>query len=59
MVTIKLGNKKKSFPSIKAAAEAAGMPYITLYQRLRAGMKPKEAMKAPVRPYTRHTEVTA
>lgn len=51
MVTIKMGNKKKSFKSIRLAAEAAGMPYMTLYMRLRAGVKPVTAMKKPVRKY--------
>lgn len=53
MVTIKLGAKKKSFKSIRLAAEAAGIPYMTLYMRLRAGVKPVTAMKKPVRVYTK------
>lgn len=53
MVTIKLGNKKKVYRSIKLAAEAAGMPYMTLYMRLRAGDKPATAVKKPVRVYTK------
>lgn len=56
MVTIKLGNKKKSFKSIRLAAEAAGMPYITFYQRLRAGDKPATAIKKPVRQYNKKQE---
>lgn len=56
MVTIKLGNKKKSFKSIRLAAEAAGMPYITLYMRLRAGMTPSQAIKTPVREYNKRKE---
>jgi hypothetical protein len=51
--TISLGTKKKAFKSIRLAAEAANMPYMTFYMRLRAGMKPGEAVKKPVRPYTR------
>ena len=56
MVTIKLGNKKKSFKSIRLAAEDAGMPYITFYQRLRAGMPPAKAIKMPVREYNKRKE---
>ncbi len=56
MVTIKLGNKKKSFKSIRLAAEAAGMPYITFYQRLRAGDSAVVAMKKPVRKYNKRKE---
>lgn len=51
MITIKLGNKKKFYRSIKLAAEAAGMNYITLYMRLRAGDKPVTAVSKPVRVY--------
>lgn len=51
MVTLKLGNKKRIFKSIRLAAEAAQMPYITLYMRLRAGVKPVTAMNKPVRKY--------
>lgn len=51
MVIVKLGNKKKAYRSIKLAAEAAGVKYITLYQRLRAGDKPATAVSKPVRKY--------
>lgn len=51
MVIVKLGNKKKAYRSIKLAAKAAGMTYITLYMRLRAGDKPATAVKKPVRKY--------
>lgn len=51
MVTISLGNKKRTYRSIKLAAEAAGMNYITLYMRLRAGDKPATAVKKAVRKY--------
>lgn len=51
MVTIKLGNKKKSYKSIRLLAEDAGVKYITLYMRLRAGMTPAQAIKQPVRKY--------
>lgn len=53
MVTISLGNKKKSYRSIKLAAEASGIKYITLYQRLRAGVAASTAVKKAVRKYER------
>ena len=52
MVTVDLGNKKRKFRSIKAAADAMGVPYMTLYMRLRFGVKPATAVKRPVRKYT-------
>lgn len=51
MVTIKLGNKKRQFKSIRLAAEAANIPYMTLYMRLRAGMPAGKAVKLAVRKY--------
>lgn len=51
MVTIKLGNKKRQFKSIRLAADAANIPYMTLYMRLRAGVKPVTAMNKKVRKY--------
>lgn len=51
MTTIKLGNKKKTFHSIKEAAIASGIPYMTLYMRLRAGQPVAKAIKTPVRAY--------
>lgn len=51
MVIVSTGTKKKSYKSIRLAAQAAGVPYITLYMRLRMGMKPATAMKKPVRKY--------
>lgn len=51
MIILSLGNKKKTFPSIKAAAHATGIPYMTLYQRLRAGMNARKALTKPVRTY--------
>lgn len=60
MVTIKLGNKKRSFKSIRLAADAAGIPYMTLYMRMRSaekagglGWKVPTAMKRPVRKYVK------
>lgn len=57
MVTIKLGNKKKQFKSIRLAAEASGIKYITLYMRLRAGVPAGKAVKQPVRVYNRKESV--
>ena len=53
MVTISMGNKKKSYKSIKEAwqAEAPHMGYMTFYMRLRHGNKAKAASKQPVRQY--------
>lgn len=53
MVTVSLGAKKRKFKSIKEAAEFAGIPYTTMYMRLRFGNKPVVAMKKPVRKYRR------
>lgn len=53
MKTVQLGNKQKKYRSIKEAAEAAGIPYITLYMRLRMGNTAKIAMKKPVRKYVK------
>ena len=53
MVTISLGNKKKQFRSIKEMAAATGVPYMTLYMRLRFGQKPLTAVKKPVRKYVK------
>jgi hypothetical protein len=55
MKTISLGKKQKKFRSIKEAAAAAGVPYITFYMRLRSGKPVKSALKTPVRTYTRKT----
>lgn len=51
MIIVKLGNKKKAYRSIKLAAEASGIKYITLYMRLRAGDKPTTAVNKKVRKY--------
>ena len=57
MVTISMGNKKRTFKSIRLAAEAADIPYMTFYMRLRAGDKPAEAAKKKVRVYNRKESV--
>jgi hypothetical protein len=51
--SISLGNKKKVFKSIRLAADQSGIKYITLYMRIRAGMTLAQAMKQPVRKYTK------
>jgi len=51
MKMVAMGNKKKQFKSIRLAAEAAGIPYMTFYMRLRMGKPVKAAMKQPVRKY--------
>ena len=53
MVTVSMGNKKRIFKSVRAMSEATGIPYITLYMRLRNGMKPATAAKKPVRKYVK------
>lgn len=56
MIIVDMGNKKRRFKSIRLAAEAAGVPYITFYLRLRMGMTVKEAMSKPVRKYTKKVD---
>lgn len=57
MKMVAMGNKKKVFKSIKLAAEAAGVSYMTYYMRLRMGNKPVTAASKPVRKYNRKVEV--
>ena len=53
-ITIRLNGRKRTFPTIRAAAKAARMPYITFYQRVKQlGMPPSTAFKKPVRTYNR------
>lgn len=59
-VRIQAGEKKKIYPSIKEASEATGIPYMTLYMRMRkeAGglcWSISKAMKKPVRVYNKDT----
>ena len=56
MVTVSLGNKKRTFKSVREYAEYAGIKYITAYVRLRNGMKPATAAKKPVRRYQKQTK---
>lgn len=58
--TVSLGSKKKVYRSIRLAAEAAGVPYMTFYMRLRAeekqgglGWKASTAFNKKVRKYER------
>ncbi len=57
MKNVSTGTKKKSYKSIRLAAEAAGVPYMTFYMRLRMGMPAQKAMKKPVRVYNRKESV--
>lgn len=49
MKTISLGNKKRTYKSIKEAAEEAGLDYMVLYMRLRNGWTLARAMSTPVK----------
>jgi hypothetical protein len=53
MVTLSLGTKKRTFKSIREASEFTGVPYMTLYMRLRMGLKPATAVRKPVRKYVK------
>ena len=55
MVTVSLGTKKKVYRSIKEMAAATGVPYMTLYMRLRMGTKPLTAGRKPVRKYAKRS----
>ena len=50
-IRLTIDGKDRKFKSIREAATASGMNYITLYQRLRIGMKPTTAAKVKVRKY--------
>jgi len=50
-ITVSIGPKKKTYATIREAAEAAGIKYITFYERLKSGMTPAQAMSQPVRIY--------
>lgn len=53
MKNVSMGTKKKQFKSIRLAAEAAGVPYMTFYMRLRVGGQASTAATKPVRKYVR------
>lgn len=62
MQTVTAGSKKKVYKSIREASEATGIPYMTLYMRMRKGegglmWSVSKAMKKPVRSYKRKVEV--
>lgn len=57
-VKISTGNKKKVHKSIKLAAAAAGVPYMTFYMRIRMGKSVGQAMKQPVRKYVKKEAVS-
>lgn len=59
MKTVSMGTKKKQYKSIKLAAAAAGVPYMTYYMRLRMGTAPTTAAKKPVRKYERKANASA
>ena len=59
MKTVSMGTKKKQYKSIKLAAMAAGVPYMTYYMRLRMGTAPATAAKKPVRKYERRIDKVA
>jgi hypothetical protein len=59
MNTVSLGTKKKQYRSIRLAAEAANIPYMTLYMRLRAGMPLSKAAKLPVRAYRKNSTLAS
>lgn len=52
-VKISTGAKKKVHKSIKLAAAAAGIPYMTFYMRIRMGLPVAKAMNKPVRKYVK------
>lgn len=56
--SISMGPKKKAYKSIRLAAEAAGVPYMTFYTRIRKGAgglnwKASTAFNKPVRKYVK------
>ena len=57
MKLVNTGAKKKAYKSIRLAAQAAGVPYMTFYMRLRMGMPAQKAMKKPVRKYEKKEAV--
>lgn len=54
------GSKKKSYKSIREASEATGIPYITLYMRVKKLNWPiSRAIKADVRQYNKREMAAA
>ena len=56
MKTVSMRTKKKQYASIKMMAVETGIPYMTLYMRLRMGLTPAQAAKKPVRKYIKQME---
>lgn len=50
--------KTRSYKSIKEAAKAADVPYMTFYMRIRNGWKGGKAFKKPVRVYNKRINGT-
>lgn len=49
-LTIRIGNKRKTFPTIEAAAKAFKLPYQVLYARLfTMEWSPQKAVSTPIR----------
>jgi len=55
--SISLGNKKRSFKSIKLAAAEFNMPYMTLYMCIRMGKTLVQAVREPVRKYEKRNNI--
>jgi len=58
MQTVTAGSKKKVYKSIREASNALGIPYMTLYMRMRKdtgglSWSVSKAMKKPVRVYNK------
>lgn len=58
MQTVSLGAKKKVYKSIREASDATGIPYMTLYMRMRKdtgglSWSVNKAFKKPVRKYSK------
>lgn len=59
-LTIRIGNKRKTFESVEAAAKAFKIPYQTLYQRLFVmGWSASDAVNTPVRKRKKNKKVKA
>jgi hypothetical protein len=61
---VSLGTKKKQFKSIRLAAQAAGLEYMTFYMRLRKdtgglAWTAGKAFKKPVRKYVKNTNTAS
>lgn len=52
-MSIQVNKGAVKFKSIREAAASAGIPYITMYMRMRAGKTASKAYHKPVRKYTK------